>query len=272
MYYDAHTHLNASPLYDDRKTYYDRFLAIGGKGMTIIGMDPTHNQRAIELAEATAKNLVPLKATLGIHPYEIGHGSVQNKTDVDKQIETIKQQIESNKQHIVAIGEWWLDAHYQWREHNRTLQEYAFTQQCILAETTWLPLVIHSRDAFEETLAIVTQFPDVTFYFHCRWYDAPEVVTLAATIPNLRVGFCGNLTYPKAEQLRRSLQKARDQSIPVVFETDAPYLAPQPKRGLQNEPAYVHYIYDFAAELLGVDQEKLCNRIEQSILSLYSHQ
>ena len=88
-----------------------------------------------------------------------------------------------------------------------------------------MPVVVHARDAFEETLAVVQDYADVTYYFHCWGYGHEEVEVLLESLPDVYIGFCGNVTYKNATVLRESLQV-----VPIdrlLLETDAPYLAPQ---------------------------------------------
>jgi TatD DNase family protein len=116
-----------------------------------------------------------------------------------------------------------------------------------------LPVVIHSRDAFAETIAVLSDFADLKIYLHCRGYTPVEVKCCVELFPQLRIGYTGTVTYPKAVDIRESLLVTPLSSI--LTETDAPYLAPQPMRGKTNEPSFLHYTASLMAEQLGCDQQ-----------------
>lgn len=100
-----------------------------------------------------------------------------------------------------------MDAHYPDYEKVKKLQQELFNAQCELARELALPVVIHSRDQFDDTLEIIKNYTDLKVYFHCRGYGPQELEVLHNLLPQLRVGFCGNITYPAAVQLRSSLKK-----------------------------------------------------------------
>jgi len=106
------------------------------------------------------------------------------------------------------------------------IQKQLFIRHCELARELNLPIVVHSRDAFNDTFEILQNYTDLTVYFHCRGYGTQEIKKLQdLKIKKLYFGFCGNVTYKKAEELRESLK-----IIPLdqlVLETDAPWLTPQ---------------------------------------------
>jgi len=275
MIYDSHTHLNADRLFENREDYYNNFVDAWWQWIITVWMDPKHNQRAIAIAIKTKENPVPVKITLWIHPYEVWNWSVLSKKDVDKQITLIKEQLQDHKEYVVAIGEWWIDAHYEWYNTRKSIQAYAFEQQCLLAREYDLPIVIHSRDQFEDTLDIIKHYADLKVYYHCFWYWKEEVKTLVEAFPRLRIGFCGNSTYPKAHALREWFSAAwmyqSKGKCNILFETDAPYLTPQKRRGTTNEPAYVWGIYEFISETFSLPRDELNQTIESSFKALYNY-
>lgn len=100
--------------------------------------------------------------------------------------------------------------------------------QCELAKEFQLPIVIHSRDDFESTFDVIKDFKEEKIYFHCFGYSAEEIRKLQEYFPHIRFGFCGNISYPKAQSLRDALLACDVNNI--VLETDAPWLSPQAVR------------------------------------------
>lgn len=168
---------------------------------------------------------------------------------------------------IVAVGECGIDLHYENAE--KTLQ----TQQAVLAEHGrlamgyGLPMVVHSRDAFVETMDVLMEFPDLTVYMHCWGYGPEEVEEFLKRCPHGYIGFCGNITYPKADQLRASLQVVPMDRL--VLETDAPYLTPQTVRGQKNRPALITHTYDFVAAELDMEADILKRQVTKNFYRLY---
>lgn len=102
-----------------------------------------------------------------------------------KAIQKLKNQILSHQEAIVAIGECGIDLHFDTEEKTLSLQKEVFEAQCELAQKTNLPIVIHSRDAFDETFKILKNYPELTIYFHCRGYTEKEIQILLTTFPKL---------------------------------------------------------------------------------------
>ncbi|NOZ44886.1 MAG: TatD family deoxyribonuclease, partial [bacterium] len=130
-----------------------------------------------------------------------------------------------------------------------------------------LPLVIHSRDAFEETMEVLISYTDLEIYFHCWGYDEAEIIKIQESFPKLWIGFCGNISYKNAESLRRSLKQLDLKHL--VLETDSPYLSPQVVRGERNQPANIRYIYSFVSKELGIAEDELAKRVNKNFLDLY---
>jgi TatD DNase family protein len=179
----------------------------------------------------------------------------------------LEQQYLQNPDEVIAIGECGIDLH---RTDNANLahQQELFRLHAELARKLQLPLVIHSRDAFEETLEILKAFPDLKLYFHCRGYGAEEVQIVEELFPKVRLGFTNILTYPNAHSTRAAFLAVK--KAKRLMETDAPFLPPQAFRGKRNYPAYVKYAYASGAELLGIAEEALEQQIEENFSALCS--
>ena len=271
MYYDAHTHLNDDTLFAKRPTYLQYFIDAGGVWLVNVGVDHAWSQKAIDIAIQAAKDFssIRVKATIGYHPSEVCFEKIKNSEDIHIAIDWLKKLYTENTGHIVAIGECGIDMHYDGDPHIE-LQKELFAQQCDLAQELKLPIVIHSRDDFASTFDVIKNYKKEKIYFHCRGYGPDEIKILQDFFPQLWIGFCGNISYPKAQALRDSLYATRPESI--VLETDAPYLAPQVKRWQTNEPANVIHIYEYVASILDTDLQKFQENIVTNIKKLYNIQ
>ncbi len=267
MYIDAHTHLNDPGLFLDRQDHLKHFIDKGGVWIINVWADTTFNQNAIHITQQRTKQSKCLvKAALWFHPYEVVI-NVISQENIATHIQDLKQQIQKNPDHVVAVGEAGIDLHYEWAQDTLELQKKLFDEQCKLAEELHFPLIIHSRDAFDETFDILKNYKKLKIYFHCRGYNPEQIQQLQDYFPHLRIWFCGNTTYKKAENLRDSL-KATDINK-LLLETDAPYLSPQAVRGQRNQPAHITHLYDYVAELLGISLQDLQTTVKKNFESLY---
>jgi TatD DNase family protein len=177
-------------------------------------------------------------AAIGLHPEEIKDLSWRERFTSLKKLLT-----HPARDKIVGIGECGLD---YFHPHNKQLQADAFRAQIELALEHKLPVVVHSRDAGDETLRIIEEYvPDITATIHCYSYDLAFAEQAVAW--NLYLGLGGIITYPKNEYLRLVAKTVPLTSI--VLETDAPFLPPQHMRGKPNHPAEIKTIATYLAEL-----------------------
>lgn len=259
QYIDAHTHLNSDELYPTRQVHLSDFIALWWIGLVNVWVDQTWNLRWIEIAEKAKElygEICVVKATVWGHPSEVAYGHIYDQGSIDSCVDALEKLLQKHASCIVAVGECGIDAHYPWfTDQIALLQQDFFRKQCLLARAYNLPVVIHSRDAFALTYTVLEEFTDLHIYFHCWWYGPEEAKKLIETFPHLRFGFCGNSTYPKAEQLRATFlflithPAYLQGSIGILLETDAPWLAPQSKRGQRHTPAYILEQYAFLAWL-----------------------
>ena len=212
--------------------------AAGVERIVTIGVGRESSERAIALCEAHPE----LRAAVGVHPH-----------DADGFTAADEAWIRDLAAHpaVVAIGECGLDFHYD--NSARPAQRRAFSAQIGLAREAGLPLVIHTRDAADETLAVLEAEADGhPVVLHC--FSMPERLDEVAERGYL-LSFAGQVTYPKAGDLQRAAAAAPDDL--VLVETDSPYLAPVPRRGRPNRPANVAHTLRFVAGLRGVSEEAL---------------
>lgn len=277
--YDSHTHLNAEPLLQDWQSYIQKFVDIGGVGLVNSWASESYNIQGIEIAKNVEKlrswkmekwkNIV-VKATIGWHPDSCTTGETTEE-NVQQKISELKLLYNENKDYIVAIGECGIDTYYPGSEDSLSLQKKLFSLQCDLAKELNLPLMVHIRKDFLSAFEILKNYHDITIYIHCRWFGPEEVEILkresVALWWNLFIGFCGNVTYKNAQNLRDSLAKVPLDHL--LLETDAPWLSPQAVRGTTNHPANVKYIYEFVAEYLNIEKNSLSQQIESNFKSIY---
>lgn len=170
---------------------------------------------------------------------------------------------EENK--IVGIGECGMDMHYP--DYNLARQRDAFKAQIELALEHNLALVIHSRDAYDETLRILEEYKNNITHavMHCFSYDQAYADTVTAW--NFFLGIGGTVTYPKNNDLRSIVQNINLKHI--VLETDAPFLPPQTMRGKQNHPQFIAIIAEYIAQLRGESFDAIANQTTDNALQLF---
>lgn len=263
--FDAHTHLNHETLFPDREQYLQNFIDQWWKGLVNIWANKIYNEKALSIAQEAKKHFPTLrcKASIGIHPCDVG----DHLEDINTEIQALKLQYQQNQENIVAIWECGIDLYYPGASDFFELQKDFFIAQCKLARELSLPIIIHSRAAFDETIKILNDFKDLKIYFHCRSYTEKEIQTLNTLFPQIWIGFTGILTYPKSESIRESLLSCKKEQI--LIETDAPYLAPQSIRGKMNSPEKVKEIWLFAAEVFGISEAMLWKQVEENFWNLY---
>jgi len=228
---DSHCHLDFKDYDGRRDEVVAAALRAGVYTMVTIGCDLPSSYSAVGLAE----RYETVYATVGVHP----HDARTYDDRVEKELLDL-----AGHDRVVAIGEIGLDFYRDLSP--RQVQARVFRRQLELAVKTKLPVVIHTREAFRETIDIIRDFAPklVGGIFHCfpgTADDAREVIDLGFYIS---VG--GMITFPKANMARMAAEVPLEK---ILLETDSPYLAPVPNRGKTNQPAYVRHVAEKLAEL-----------------------
>lgn len=232
MLFDTHVHLNDPSYYDYKKIIADALKENVNK-MVVIGYDLNSSKRAVEIA----KEYPFIYASIGIHPSE-------SLLDYEKDLIELEKLICDK---VVSIGEIGLDYHYD--NIDKVRQKDLFIKQLNLANKHKLPIVIHSRDACNDTYTILKEYKECykKGIMHCYSYSkemAKEFIKL-----DFLLGIGGVVTYKNAKELK---EVVKDIDLKyLVLETDAPYLSPTPFRGKQNEPQYIKYV---ASELANIKE------------------
>jgi TatD DNase family protein len=234
---DTHAHLEPPEAQD----VLARARTAGVARVVTVGTSLEGGREALALA---AQNEGVL-AALGIHPHNAGGEDAQR-------IDELRELLRDDR--AVAVGETGLDYFRDYAP--RDAQRRAFEAQLGLAEELGKPAVIHTRAADEDTLALLSAFPGKVI-LHCF---SSTALLEPALESGWYVSFAGNVTYPKAPELRAAARLVPAERL--LAETDSPYLAPQPVRGSRNEPAFVMHTLAALAEARGEDQDELGRRID----------
>ncbi len=246
MLIDSHSHLD-DPRYDlDRDAMIGRAQAAGVTALVTIGCDLATSQAAVALAERYPF----IYSTVGVHPHEVKHIS-------DGWYEDLRRLAGHSK--VVAYGEIGLDYHY---DHSpRDVQRTRFREQVNLGRELRLPLVIHTREAQEDTIKILKEekAAEVGGVFHCFSGDA--WLAKDALDLGFYVSFSGVITFRSATMLRDIAKWVPMDRI--LVETDCPYLTPVPHRGKRNEPANVKLVAEMIAEVKRSDQRMTVEEVGQ---------
>lgn len=243
VWVDTHCHLDGGRFESDRDEVVERALASGVGAMISIGSGdgPPDLEAGIRMADRYAA----VYASIGVHPHEA------SKADPDTW-KAMRELAEHPK--VLKLGEMGLDYYY---DHSpREVQKQVFVRQLELAADLGMPVSIHTRDAWADTVACIREVwggGGPGGVFHC-FSEGPEEATQGLEL-GFHLGFGGVLTFPKSEKVREAARAAPLNRI--LLETDAPYLAPVPHRGRRNEPAYVVHTASRLAELLGMSEELL---------------
>ncbi|RDI73926.1 hydrolase, TatD family [Gaiella occulta] len=243
---DTHAHLDACE--EPAALLVERARAAGVTRIVTVGTGIDSCHAALAIAEANAG----VCAALGIDPHQAGAAAGQ--------IGELAALLEHPQ--AVAVGETGLDYFHDLAP--RSSQRRLFERQLELAAAVGKPVVIHTRDADDDTAAMLAGFPG-TVVLHC--FSAPGLLDTAID-RGYYVSFAGNVTFPRAGELREAATHVPDDRI--LAETDSPYLAPQPVRGTRNEPAHVVHTLTALAAVRGADAAALGRQIDANATAAFA--
>ncbi|MBY0519919.1 MAG: TatD family hydrolase [Sphingomonas sp.] len=238
---DSHCHLNYKGLVEQQQEVLDRARSAGVETMLTISTRESEWNDVIGVAEREAD----VWATVGIHPHE---------ADKHPDVDTARLVARAAHPRVVGIGETGLDYYYDHSDRDR--QQASFRAHIAAARDTGLPLIVHTRDAEEDTAAILRDEMGKGSYsgvIHC--FTASDGFADIALDLGFYISISGIVTFKNARDLQATAAR-----IPIerlLIETDAPFLAPVPHRGRTGEPAFVADTARFLAELRGIDPEAL---------------
>ena len=245
--FDSHAHYNDEKFDLDREIVIKETLENGVSNFIVAGYDIESSKKAIEIV----KKCEAAYAIIGISPD--GVKNIKNSNDIEKDIYEIRKIIENNKK-IVAVGEIGLD--YYWNKENKELQKEIFIKQIELANSLELSIVIHTREAINDTLQILKENPVKNRgIFHCCPLNR-ELVKEALKL-GYYISLSGVITFKNAKNADEIIKMIPEDKI--LIETDSPYLSPEPFRGKRNNCTNVRYV----AEKIATVKSKTLEDIAQ---------
>ena len=255
---DSHCHIDGEAFNDDRDEVVERAREAGVAAMLNVGTGDPHSDD-FRKAVAVAEKYENVFASVGVHPHD---AKLYDDAAEAHLIELVK-----SSERVIAWGEIGLDFYY---DHSpRDVQTEVFRRQIRTAKNVDLPIIIHSRDADDETVEIIAEECSYDGFrggiMHC-FGGTPKMAEALMPLGFL-ISFAGNVTFKKAENLRDAARVVPlDQ---LLVETDCPFLTPEPFRGKRNEPAFVVHTINFLADLYGVEPAELARRTTDNFLRFF---
>jgi TatD DNase family protein len=258
MLVDSHCHIDGEAFDIDRDEIVQRARDAGVVAMMTIGTGDPHSndfRKAVEVAEKYDN----VYASVGVHPHD---AKLYDDAAESHLIDLVKT---SNK--VIAWGEIGLDFYY---DHSpRDVQRDVFRRQIRTARRLGLPIVVHSRDADDETVEIISEECSSEGFrggiMHC-FGGTPAMAEKLLPLGFL-VSFAGNVTFKKAENLREAARVVPLEKM--LVETDCPFLTPEPNRGKRNEPSFVEHTARFLAHLKGVEFQTLADQTTRNFVDFF---
>jgi len=247
---DTHAHVFWNDYDDDRAEVLARARAAGVTRMVVVGTNPETSRRAFELC-AGESGLYP---TAGIHPHDAAeHGEESRRAIADL----------CRREACVAVGETGLDWFKNFSPREAQLDNFRW--HLALARDLGLPIVVHSREAHEDTVALLREFPGVRGVMHCYTMGERELAPYLEQ--GFHISFSGVVTYPKNDANRAAARAVPEDRL--LVETDCPFLAPQGRRGTRNEPALVRSVLQELARVRGAEFEALARATSRNASALF---
>lgn len=251
---DTHAHLAFEPLIDDLNAVLDRSRAAGVTKCITVGTKTEENRRSVEIAQ----KYDGLYATVGIHPHYAKDVTEPDITELE---------ILSQNEKVVALGETGLDFHYNFSAQPAQIE--LFKKHLEVAAKVNLPVIIHSREAFNETLEILEPYSAKlkNVVFHCFTGTADQAELIIEK--GWYISFTGVVTFKSANDVRESAKATPLERM--MLETDCPYMTPAPMRKQKiNEPALLVHTAKFIADLKGVTLEQLASKTVGNSLCFFA--
>jgi len=255
MLIDSHAHLDDVRYAEDRPDMIQRAWDAGVRHIVTVGTGSGPDDMGCGIPIAESYDWI--QTSLGIHPHDAGKAE-------DRHFDLMISLAAHPK--VVAIGETGLDYHY---DHSpRDVQREVFARQLSIASELDLPVIVHTRNADEDTEKLIRKNTPARGVLHC--FTSGADLADAALEMGFMISFSGITTFPNAKDLIDIVKKVPSDRI--LIETDCPYLAPTPHRGKRNEPAFVAETARFVAKVRNVELEQLESEILSNFTRLFSRE
>lgn len=251
MIFDSHAHYDSENFNDDREDVLDKIQKAGVSRVLNCAANLKGCHDTLELAN----NNDFIYGALGVHPHDAD--------ELTAGVKVLGDLIQGQKK-IVAVGEIGLDYYYDFSD--RIVQQKIFREQMALARDLNLPVVIHDRDAHEDTLKILKEFKDVKGVLHC-YSGSPEFAQQVLKL-DYYLGFTGVITFKNAKKSLEVLQNMPHDRI--LVETDCPYLTPVPNRGKRNDSSYLIHTLNVMANTIGKTYNETCQLTFENASRLFN--
>ena len=255
MIFETHAHYDDHKFDEDREAVLQKVIQNGVSPIINVGASIDSTKATIELA----KSHDYIYAAVGVHPSDI--------EDLNEE-SFMWLRAQTSYEKTVAIGEIGLDYYWDKEPEVQKAQRYWFGRQLELAREVELPVIIHSRDAAEDTIKVMKEHnaQELSGVIHCYSYSkemAKEFVKMGYFI-----GVGGVVTFKNAKKLVETVQKIPIESI--LLETDCPYMAPEPNRGTRNDSSNIPFIIEKIAEIKGISKEDVERITEENAYRLFT--
>jgi TatD DNase family protein len=255
---DSHCHLDNEQFNPDREAVIERALAAGVKRMVAVGTGD--GPPDLEVGVRLADRHEAIYATVGVHPHDASKATDNNYTQLSELLKHPK---------VIALGEIGLDYHY---DHSpREVQKAVFIEQMRVAADAHMPIVIHTREAWDDTFDLLEQYwkpTGLAGIMHC-FSGGPKEAERSLEL-GFYLSFGGIITFPKSLDIQAAAYTTPSDRL--LIETDAPFLAPVPNRGKRNEPAFIARTAEKLANLRGVTVEEIVATTTANFLALTTPQ
>lgn len=251
---DTHCHLHSSEFDSNREDILSKINIQQIKAI-LVGTSIEDSLDAIRLASKYNY----LYASIGVHPHEY------ENIDINK----IKIEMDSllNQYKFIAIGECGFDFYYHQSREAKEKQENLFRVHLELARQYKKPVIIHTRDSFEDTYRIISEYTDLTIILHCFTGDSNWVYKFKQLNPNIYFSFSGIITFKNSQDIQEAVKIVPENRL--LVETDSPYLAPVPHRGKQNTPLFLEHNIKQIGNLRSVEYHKLINILDKNAIQVF---
>ena len=256
-FFDTHSHYNDEKFNEDREEIIRKTKEDGITKYNCVGYDVPSSKFAVELANKYSF----IYSIAGISPNDV----VENIENIDEQLKDIETLVKNDiRNRIIAIGEIGLD--YYWNKENKIIQKQTFIKQIELANKYKLPIVIHTREAIQDTLEILKQnVVEKKGVFHCCPLNR-ELVKEALKL-GFYISFAGPITFKNSKNANEIVNMVPLDRI--LIETDSPFLAPEPKRGTRNDSRNVKLIAEKISEFKQIELEEVAKQTYKNALKIF---